>query len=665
MILLTAFYIDKNSQRQAEFLQCLERNVRNECFNEIHLFVEEDIPQRQLLKSFPALNNTKICLVEHGSRVTYQDFFFYANQHLHGDRVAVANADIYFDETLAYLKAYELAGKLLCLSRWDVQPDGSLNFFEHPSSQDAWIFQAPIQAFPCDFYLGVLGCDNRLAWEAANVGLEILNPSRSIHVCHLHLSQVRRYNKRKFMRGPVTHVPAIFLENAKSRETDRKSELVFALTSLPPKSEMAPRIKQCIRSWRAAGLKVFAFNHPSEISKLKKQYDVEFIPVEETTKPVFGKHFVPIKTMVAWAVLQDAQVLLINSDIHLELEEWEFKRIRWLAKDGLCYFVRHNYSRVARQARREPFGIDAFLFHGCYLNQLPDSFMSMGQPFWDYWIPYYFAMQELPIYSVEYPAAYHKNHPTQWSWENWHRCALEFSRVADGLVKPDSFEGCVEMSLRVRRTFDRKKVKISKKPFSIQDWVQKMFNYRGHKTFFELGSHQGTDTAWLAQVPNVTIHAFEPDPRNSQPVRKNVLVNRAAISDHDGAGSLIMSLVGWGQIWTHSSSIKQPKNHYHRFPVTFGESVAVQLISLDTYYERHKLGIIDFVWADIQGAEGEMIRGGQKMLANTRYLYTEYSDDEMYEGQITLSEILTLLPEFHVVELWPDDVLLENKGMLK
>jgi FkbM family methyltransferase len=183
--------------------------------------------------------------------------------------------------------------------------------------------------------------------------------------------------------------------------------------------------------------------------------------------------------------------------------------------------------------------------------------------------------------------------------------------------------------------------------------------------FLELGSHQGTDTAWMAEIPGVTIHAFEPDPRNNQTPRYNVVLHRAAIADRDGTGSLIQSRHGWGQEWTHSSSIKQPKNHLKRFPVTFGGNVNVELIALDTFCRQHGIENIDFIWADIQGAEGEMIGGGLRTLAQTRYLFTEYSDDELYDKQITLAEILEMLPDFRVVELWPDDVLLENRRLKK
>ena len=211
MILLNGFYEDNDTNRQEEFLACLRRNVVNQQINEIHLFVEQPCRVDRLLSKYPSLAADKIRLVEHGRRLTYNDLFTYANTRLGGRRVIIANADIYFDDTLAALEDYDLSGKLLCLSRWDVQADGSACHFAHPSSQDAWIFQTPLREFSCAFHLGVLGCDNRLAWEAERVGLALSNPSRTIRAYHLHLSQVRRYNGRSRLRGPSKAVPPALL----------------------------------------------------------------------------------------------------------------------------------------------------------------------------------------------------------------------------------------------------------------------------------------------------------------------------------------------------------------------------------------------------------------------------------------------------------------------
>ena len=66
----------------------------------------------------------------------------------------------------------------------------------------------------------------------------------------------------------------------------------------------------------------------------------------------------------------------------------------------------------------------------------------------------------------------------------------------------------------------------------------------------------------------------------------------------------------------------------------------------------------------MQGAEGDMIAGGQATLARTRYLYTEYSNEEIYEGEPTLEALLAMLPKFSVVKRYPSDVLLKNMAFV-
>jgi hypothetical protein len=180
----------------------MRRNARNPTIERIHVF---------LAPSGSLKEQGKILPVPHKGRVTYRELFAYANSRLTGRRVVVANADIYFDRTLARLEGEELSGKLLCLSRWDVHPDGSASFFDHPASQDAWIFEPPIPPFSCDFPLGLPGCDNRLAWEAGQAGLALENPGRSVRALHLHLSGVRRYSERQRLVGATATVPATTL----------------------------------------------------------------------------------------------------------------------------------------------------------------------------------------------------------------------------------------------------------------------------------------------------------------------------------------------------------------------------------------------------------------------------------------------------------------------
>ena len=205
LVLMQGFYRDPAPARMKELTRCLEHNANNEHITEMYVLAE-DADAATARQQHPVLLHPKIRVVEHGRRATFSDFFGWANQHLAGKVVAVANADIYFDDSVALLNTIDLGGKFLCLSRWDVLPDGSTRLFERDDSQDAWIFKAPIRPLECDFQLGQPGCDNRLAWEAQQAGLAVSNPSRSVRACHLHVSGVRRASQA--LVGSMLPVPS-------------------------------------------------------------------------------------------------------------------------------------------------------------------------------------------------------------------------------------------------------------------------------------------------------------------------------------------------------------------------------------------------------------------------------------------------------------------------
>jgi hypothetical protein len=81
---------------------------------------------------------------------------------------------------------------------------------------------------------------------------------------------------------------------------------------------------------------------------------------------------------------------------------------------------------------------------------------------------------------------------------------------------------------------------------------------------------------------------------------------------------------------------------------------------LDSWVRDESLDAIDLIWADVQGAEVDLIAGGKEALKHTRYFYTEYSNTELYEGQINLRQLMALLPDFHVLRRYEKDVLLKN-----
>lgn len=189
----------------------------------------------------------------------------------------------------------------------------------------------------------------------------------------------------------------------------------------------------------------------------------------------------------------------------------------------------------------------------------------------------------------------------------------------------------------------------------------------------EIGAHDGSTTnRFLRLFEKATVYAFEPDPRASEKYRANVTNPRAslfelAIADQDGTATFHMSggrPAGWeggDRGWDGSGSIHPPTGHLEVHPsISFDRQIEVSVKRLDSWAAEEGIGEVDFIWADVQGAERELIAGGLETLRRTRYFYTEYSNRELYEGQITLGGILSLLPDFQVVTRFIEDVLLRN-----
>jgi FkbM family methyltransferase len=200
---------------------------------------------------------------------------------------------------------------------------------------------------------------------------------------------------------------------------------------------------------------------------------------------------------------------------------------------------------------------------------------------------------------------------------------------------------------------------------------------------FEFGTCDGQHTNIMCSIlkqmnKKFKYHAFEGDPRIIQNFWRNnanhvmdIKLNQSAIGNIDG--EVTFNLSGgvesrdghFKQEFYGSSSIRKPAkvNTDEGWPDMTFEETTVKCYKFDTYYNEVNPGIIDFIWADIQGAEGDLIDGGGEALSKTRYLYTEYSNVELYEGEIGLEEIMKKLPGWSLVEDYGGDVLLKNDNL--
>jgi FkbM family methyltransferase len=190
-------------------------------------------------------------------------------------------------------------------------------------------------------------------------------------------------------------------------------------------------------------------------------------------------------------------------------------------------------------------------------------------------------------------------------------------------------------------------------------------------TILEIGCNDGSDTlAFLRVMPQAKIYCFEPDPRAIARFKNNlgldldkVRLVEIALSDRTGKVDFHSSTGGYlPEGWDFSGSIRRPKNHLERYPwVKFEKTITVSTCRLDDWCAENDIKQVDFIWMDVQGAEADVIAGASNILRETRFLYTEYSNNELYEGQLPLKDLLSLLPSFEVVARYPGDVLLRNK----
>lgn len=183
----------------------------------------------------------------------------------------------------------------------------------------------------------------------------------------------------------------------------------------------------------------------------------------------------------------------------------------------------------------------------------------------------------------------------------------------------------------------------------------------------EVGANSGQTTAeFIRHMPTSRIICFEPDPRAIQKFKSQIhspLVQLQEIAIGADNGTVLFHQSSGAehidpQGWDHSGSIRKPKTHLEVWPwVKFERQIPVPMMRLDDWATQHQIGAVDFIWADVQGAESDLVVGAQQVLSRTRFFYTEFSDDEWYEGQINFATLAACLPGFSLLHKYANDAL--------
>ncbi len=193
----------------------------------------------------------------------------------------------------------------------------------------------------------------------------------------------------------------------------------------------------------------------------------------------------------------------------------------------------------------------------------------------------------------------------------------------------------------------------------------------------DIGSYDGSDAAQLAALfDQCEIHCFEADSRSIK-----LFEEKNGNNPELKLWKVAIGAESWKKIkfykserinrenWSASSSIRKPKNHLEVFEdISFNETEEVDVCTLDMWHWFHDIEKIDFIWCDVNGAEEDVIKGGLHVFNATRFVYIEYSDSELYEGQINKEKLLSLLPDFEELQDFKDNahygnLLLRNKNL--
>lgn len=199
------------------------------------------------------------------------------------------------------------------------------------------------------------------------------------------------------------------------------NESITLVTSIAPRNI---ENQQCaIESWLRLGFRVTSLNIESEIPKLSPLFkDVEFRHVSRDAQAECGRPLVYLEDMFGFLREEGTAISgIINSDIHLHATRETMNFIVEQARGSMVFACRIDVDALGDQAG-EVFweGFDVFIFDKMILDSLAKTRFCLGQPWWDYWLPFsasYMPGVHLPKILTS-PFAVHVKHKVNWSSGN-------------------------------------------------------------------------------------------------------------------------------------------------------------------------------------------------------------------------------------------------------
>ncbi|MBK8268073.1 MAG: FkbM family methyltransferase [Planctomycetes bacterium] len=162
----------------------------------------------------------------------------------------------------------------------------------------------------------------------------------------------------------------------------------------------------------------------------------------------------------------------------------------------------------------------------------------------------------------------------------------------------------------------------------------------------DIGANYGWYSTWMAKLvgPNGAVHAFEPTPPTMELLRRNcdanevsglIAFNRVGLSNAPGKATIHVPA-------QHGGASLKP---YFNAPTTPYE---IELITLDSYVEKKRLGDVALIKIDVEGSELPAMKGATKLLSapNPPLWMLEISRNASREFGYTPEEMLAYLAQY-------------------
>ena len=178
-------------------------------------------------------------------------------------------------------------------------------------------------------------------------------------------------------------------------------------------------------------------------------------------------------------------------------------------------------------------------------------------------------------------------------------------------------------------------------PVYIQfQWLKK-YNI---KTIVDVGAHKGRVSQVLHfMFPKATIYAFEPNISLHKTIKNKLKMSNLHVEDYalsDKSGKKVLYIAENSALSTTLPFLSPGIRDGVRIKTSKQE---VKSITLNEYFKKVKIFDNIFLKIDTEGAEGLVLKGGDKFLKKVAVIHIETYFTQMYKGQILFPEIYEFL----------------------